>query len=113
MYHYVLRYLQSYFSSLLHVLVKKYALRLHNVFKIQIGANDGKSIDLVHGIIVANDATAILGEPVLHVFEKLNEPYAHASCIITLQLAITGNPKETSKAFYYLKPREGEQYNNS
>src|SRR5687767_10799260 len=72
---------------------------------IQVGANDGKSMDHMFHLTRQKKSKSIVVEPVLHVFEKLKKNYTPYPNVIPRQVAITDNSDETSKTFYYLAPK--------
>jgi FkbM family methyltransferase len=81
-----------------------------NLNIIQVGANDGKSIDHMFRFTRQKKSKAIVVEPVLHVFEKLKNNYAPYPNVTPWQLAITDRNDEAHKTFYYLAPKPGEEY---
>lgn len=82
------------------------------MYIIQIGANDGTSLDFMHQLIRFEKSKAIVIEPVPHVFEKLQTTYRNFPNVEPRQLAITDAENELFKTFYYLEPVDGEDYHD-
>lgn len=58
-----------------HELIKNYSKSKRDFFFIQIGSNDGKRCDPIHGHIVRNKWNGILIEPVTYIFKDLINNY--------------------------------------
>jgi FkbM family methyltransferase len=62
-----------------------------NCFFIEVGANDGKQLDPIYEIVIQNNLSGILIEPIAETFARLQENYKNTPSVIFEQCAIAGH----------------------
>lgn len=93
------------------VLLQEKIAKIHNWNVVQIGANDGESNDLLYPLLKKNDfSKAILVEPLLTPYLKLEERHKNSKKIITLNVAISS--KKGKQKMYTLNSKPGMYFNN-
>lgn len=76
----------------------------HDVFFIQIGSNDGVTKDPIYPIVMKEQWSGILVEPIKYVFDKLVENYSANKNVVFENVAISIDEKP--KDFWHLKRTE-------
>lgn len=82
----------NFFQQLLETFLNKN----HEMFFIQIGANDGKSFDPIYDFVTNNSSKVrgILIEPVANYFEELKKNYKGYSNVVLLNMAVHNSNKD-------------------
>jgi len=102
----------TFFKKKVKQILTDYLNTKAKIHLIQIGANDGVSIDSIYPILQNQQKVkALVVEPVPFLFEKLVRNYQSNPNVTPLQIAITSDAQEITKPFFYLKPNELDDYN--
>ncbi len=90
-----------------HQILDQHFKRKRGGVIIQLGANDGTTIDPVNFLIRKQKNRAILLEPLPQTFERLSETYKGNKTVLLLKMAIAEREDIESLPLYYLKQVEG------
>lgn len=81
--------------------IESFAQAERNVFLVQIGSNDGITVDPFYNYIIRNDWRCLLVEPVPYVFDRLRQTHKNSNKIILENAAVS--TRSEVKPFYYLQ----------
>jgi len=74
---------------------------------VQLGANDGSTIDPIHDIVKKDKSVSTLVEAVPYVYDRLKQTYLSYSNITTVNKVIVTDENATEVAFYYMDAGPG------
>jgi FkbM family methyltransferase len=90
-------------------LIERSLRNRHEAFVVQIGSNDGKTGDPIHGMLRRNTSwRALFVEPVPFLYQRLRENYGNEARFCFENIAIGAN--HTLNPFYYLPASAREHF---
>ena len=106
------RHVHQWIQNLVARGVEAWVARQRDLRLLQFGANDGVMADPVHDIVKKPHVHSVLVEPVPHVFDRLEATYRLYPQVRCLKLAVVPDEETTSVDFFFLKPREGFEFDD-
>lgn len=91
-------------------LIKKNWNYKADFFFIQIGANDGKSSDLIYDLVIKYKWKGILIEPIKYFFTKLKENYKEENHKLKFENVAISNKKEVREMYYMVNTSKKYPY---
>lgn len=88
-------------SILIYEILESFSRATKQVYFIQVGCCDGVAGDPLHDLIVKDQWSGILIEPVKYLFERLEANYQECSNLIFRNIAISN--EDSSRDFWYLR----------
>lgn len=82
-------------------ILEQFAELRPNAFFVQVGSHDGQQQDPLRDIVLGNDWSGIMVEPVPYVFARLKTQYGHLPRIKLENVAV--GPEDGPKTFYHLR----------